>query len=52
MSIDAPELTEVLVTSNSDANLWSVAAWNSWSGSSIVTYKGSCFLCLTGFVPV
>ena len=40
MSIDAPELAEVVVTSDADANLWSVAAWDPWSGASVVTYKG------------
>lgn len=40
MSIDSPELDEVLITSEVDANLWSVAAWNPWSGASVVTYKG------------
>ena len=40
MSVDSPELGEVLVTSDSDANLWSVAVWNPWSGSTLATYKG------------
>ena len=40
MSIDSPELNEVLVTCDSDANLWSVAVWSPWSGSTLATYKG------------
>jgi len=40
MSIDSPELGEVLITSDSDANLWSIAVWNPWSGSTLATYKG------------
>ena len=42
MSIDSPELGEVLITSDSDANLWSVAVWNPWSGSTLANYKGEC----------
>jgi len=40
MTTDSLELNEVLVTSESDANLWSVGVWNPWTGSSVATFKG------------